>query len=131
MEAILDELPQSIKEKTWQCILAKELWVILKNLYLVKEIVVAIHTVSKDENEESSKDEGSKDKSDGEFDLEAKLIYSLEEIEKYRRRNKYWKGSCQNTKKSWIQKKRNSRPSKKSCTIQNSKWWLAWKRLRA
>ena len=69
MESILDGLPQPIKEKTGQCISAKEIWVKLKKINLVKVIVVSIHTVSKDEDEEPSKYEVSKDKSDGEVDL--------------------------------------------------------------
>ena len=52
----------------------------------------ASHSVSKYEYEESSKDEVSKDNSDGEVDLEDELIYALQEIEKCRRRNKYLKG---------------------------------------
>ena len=89
MEAILDGLPQPIKEKIRQCISTKELWVKLKKIYLVKEMTESSHTISKDEDEESCKDEGSKDESDGEVDLEAELIYALEEIEKCRKMNKY------------------------------------------
>ena len=37
MEAILDVLPQPIKEKIGQCISAKELWVKLEKLYLVEQ----------------------------------------------------------------------------------------------
>ena len=50
MEVILDGLPQPIKEKIGQCISAKELWVKLKKLYLVKQIVVVIPTVLKYED---------------------------------------------------------------------------------
>ena len=55
-------------------------------------MAVASPTLSKDEDEESSKDEGSKDESDVEVDLEVEIIYALEEIEKCRIRNKYLKG---------------------------------------
>ena len=91
MEAIIDGLPQPIKENIGQCISTKELWVKLKNLYLVKEIGEASPTISKDEDEESSKDEGSKDELYGELDLEVEFLYALEEIEKCRIRNKYLK----------------------------------------
>ena len=64
----------------------------LNKIYSVESIVEAIHTVSKYEDEESIKDEGSKDESDGEVDLEAELIYALEEIEKCRRRKKSLEG---------------------------------------
>ena len=64
----------------------------MKKLYSIKKIAEASHTVSKDEDEESSKDEGSKDESDGEVDLEVELIYALEEIEKCRRRKKSLEG---------------------------------------
>ena len=37
MEAILDGLPQPIKEKTVQCISTKELWVKLEKLYSVEQ----------------------------------------------------------------------------------------------
>ena len=37
MEAILDGLPQAIKEKTWQCISTRELWVKLDKLYSVEQ----------------------------------------------------------------------------------------------
>ena len=48
MESILDGLPQPIKEKIRQCISTKELWVKLKNLYLVKDMTESSHTISKD-----------------------------------------------------------------------------------
>ena len=64
----------------------------MKNLYLVKEITKESPNVSKHGHEELSKDEVSKDESDGEVYPEAKLIYALEEIEKCRRRNKSLKG---------------------------------------
>ena len=41
MEAILDGLPQPIKEKTGQCISAKELWVKLEKIYSVEQRVEA------------------------------------------------------------------------------------------
>ena len=37
METILDGLPQPIKEKTWKCISAKELWVKLEKVYSAEE----------------------------------------------------------------------------------------------
>ena len=37
MEVILDRLPQPMKEKTRQCILAKEHWVKLEKLYSVEQ----------------------------------------------------------------------------------------------
>ena len=59
------------------------------------------HIVSKYEDEESIKDKGSKYEWYGEVDLEAELIYALEEIEKcILEGTNIWKDNCQNTKKS-------------------------------
>ena len=47
MQAILDGLPQSVKENIEKCISAKELQVKLENLYSVEEIPEPIPTVLK------------------------------------------------------------------------------------
>ena len=39
MEAMLDGLPQFVKENIGKCISAKELWVKLENIYLVEQVV--------------------------------------------------------------------------------------------
>ena len=48
MEAILDGLPQPIKEKIGQCISSKELWVKLEKLYLVEQRAEARLSMLKD-----------------------------------------------------------------------------------
>ena len=52
MEAILDGLPQPIKEKIGQCISAKELWVKLEKLYLVEQRAEARLAILEDDNED-------------------------------------------------------------------------------
>ena len=59
IEAILNGLPQRIKEKIGQCISAKELWVKLEKIYLVEQRAEARLAILEDdsEDEEISEDE--------------------------------------------------------------------------
>ena len=109
MEDILDGLPQPIKKKTRQCILAKDLWVKLEKLYSVEqraeEILDIFENYSDDvepcSHMEDSEDEEnlsmdtvtSEDEPDveGEMDLKEELISSLDELRKSRVKNKYLK----------------------------------------
>ena len=88
MEAILDGLPQPVKEKIGECISAKELWVKLEKLCSVeqraKERLAIIEDDIKDEENPFMGTVASKDDSDmeEEVDIKPKLIRSLEELRK-------------------------------------------------
>ena len=66
MEAILDGLPQPIKENIGQCISTKELWVKLEKLYSVEQIAEAILDIFEndgDDEEPCSQKEDQRSKS--------------------------------------------------------------------
>ena len=70
MEAILDGLPQLIKEKIGQCILAKEIWVKLEKLYLVEQRVEARLDILEDDSEYEEISEDEENSFTGTVDLE-------------------------------------------------------------
>ena len=86
MEAILDGLPQPIKEKTWKCISTKELWVKLEKIYLVEQRAEARLAILEDDSEDEENPftgtVASEDESDmeGEEDLKEELISSFEKL---------------------------------------------------
>ena len=57
IEAILDGISQSIKRKIGPCVLAKELWVKLENIYSNEEIAQANLAIFKYDSEDITEDE--------------------------------------------------------------------------
>ena len=84
MEAILDVLPQPIKEKIGQCISAKDIWVKLEKLYSTEqrgeERPAVLEVDSEDEENLFMGTINLEDESvmEGEVDLKAELISALE-----------------------------------------------------
>ena len=60
------------------------------------------------------------------MDIGSQYVAVVDEIEKYRKKNKVLK-----EKLSKYQEEKKSKPSKKSYAIQDNKCWLVWKWSRA
>ena len=86
MEVMLDGLPQPIKEKTRQCISAKELWVKLEKLYIVEQRGGARFSLFKNETDDEEscshkEDQRSKTIYKKKFNKKKKNFYSMEDSE--------------------------------------------------
>ena len=131
MDSILDGLPDDVKEKIGECNSAKELWDKIKDLHSVEQRAEERLAFLKDvsEDEKISEDEENlfigttNPDEESEVDIEAQYMAVVDEIEKCREKNKDLK-----EKLSKYQEEKKSKPSKKSCTIQDNKCWLVWKR---
>ena len=138
MDSILDGLPDDVKENIGEYNSAKELWNKIKYLYSVEQRAEGIISILKDISEDGKLSEDEKNLFIGtsnsdevsEVEIESQYMAVVDEIEKCRKKNKILKEKLSNIKKRRSQKKRKSKPSKKSYAIQDNKCWLVWKRSR-